>query len=115
MTGALLRDPTGDRLRTFILVLLVMAPLAFGSVHEPAFIPLLVLGSAAGLVSWARGHWARALGVAVPPLPGRRLLLGLHLLVLFQLLPFPPAMLRLLSPGSFSFWIATVIASPIER
>ncbi len=104
MTGALLRDPTAERLRTLVLVLLVAAPLAFGSVHEPAFIPLLVLCGAAGLLSWGRGHWARALGAAVPPVPGRRLLLGLHLLVLFQLIPFPPAVLRLLSPGSFSFY-----------
>lgn len=109
MTGALLRDPTADRLRTLILVLLLGAPLAFGSVHEPAFIPLLVLSGFAGLLSWARGHWARALGVAVPPLPGRRLLLGLHLLVLFQLLPLPPAALRRLSPGSFSFYNDTLL------
>jgi len=104
MTGGLLRDPFAHRFRAFILVLLVAAPLAFGSVHEPAFIPLLVFSSLAGLVSWARGHWSRALGVEVPRVPGRGLLLGLHLLVLFQLLPMPPWLLRLLSPGSYSFY-----------
>jgi O-antigen ligase len=104
MTGALLRDPTTARLRTLVLFLLVAAPLAFGSVHEPAFVPLLVLAGAAGLLSWAHGHWSRALGVPVPPLPGRRLLLALHLLVVFQLVPLPPPLLRLLSPGSFSFY-----------
>ena len=109
MTGALLRDPTADRLRTLILVLLVASPLAFGSVHEPAFIPLLVVAGAVGLLSWARGHWARTLGVVVPFVPGRRLLLGLHLMVLFQLLPLPPSVLRLLSPGSFSFYNDTLL------
>jgi O-antigen ligase len=104
MTGALLRDPAAERLRALVLFLLVAAPLAFGSVHEQAFIPLLLLAGLAGLLSWARGHWRRALGVEVPPLPGRRLLLGLHLLVLFQLLPLPPALLRFSSPGSFSFY-----------
>jgi O-antigen ligase len=104
MTGALLRDPSAEGLRTWILALLVAAPLAFGSVHEPAWIVLLTLGGGAGLVSWGRGHWARALGAAVPPLPGRRLLLGLHLLVVFQLVPLPPPLLRILSPGSFSFY-----------
>src|SRR5262249_30318161 len=91
-----------EGLRTWILALLVAAPLAFGSVHEPAWILLLTLGGGAGLASWARGHWARALGAAVPRLPGRGLLLALHLLVVFQLVPLPPALLRLLSPASFS-------------
>lgn len=104
MTGALLRDPAAERLRTFVLILLVAAPLLFGSVHEPAFVPLLVLSGGAGIFSWARGHWSRALGVLVPPVPGRGLLLGLHLVVLFQVLPLPPAVLKLTSPGSFSFW-----------
>src|SRR4029453_11303284 len=36
--------------------------------------------------------------------PGRRALLLLHGLVLFQLVPLPPWLLRLLSPGSFAFY-----------
>jgi O-antigen ligase len=42
--------------------------------------------------------------MAFPPLPGRRLLVALHGLVLLQLVPWPPAVLRRLSPGSFSFY-----------
>jgi O-antigen ligase len=73
-------------------------------VHEPAFIPLLVIGSIVGIASWARGYWDRAHGIAVPPVTGARLLVGLHALVLVQLLPLPPAVLRVLSPGSHAFY-----------
>jgi O-antigen ligase len=38
------------------------------------------------------------------PLPGARLILALHALVVLQLVPMPPAMLRVVSPGSFSFY-----------
>jgi O-antigen ligase len=81
-----------------------MAPLALGAVHEPAFIPLLAIGSAAGIASWARGYWSRAHGIAVPPVLAGRLLVALHALVLVQLVPLPPAVLRVLSPGSFAFY-----------
>jgi O-antigen ligase len=87
-----------------VLALLAAAPLALGAVHEPAFIPLLAIGSAIGLASWARGHWARAHGFAVPPVGGARLLIALHALVLLQLVPLPPALLRIVSPGSFAFY-----------
>jgi hypothetical protein len=35
---------------------------------------------------------------------GGRLLVALHALVLVQLLPLPPAVLRVVSPGSFAFY-----------
>jgi O-antigen ligase len=40
----------------------------------------------------------------VPALVGGRLLLALHALVAIQLLPLPPALLRVVSPGSFAFY-----------
>jgi O-antigen ligase len=98
------RDAPGDVLRVMVIVLLVAAPLALGSVHEPAFVPLLAVGSAVGLASWARGHWRRAHGGDMPELPGRRPLLALHALVLFQLLPLPVGLLRWVSPGSFIYY-----------
>ena len=91
-------------LRVPVLFLLAAAPLALGAVHEPAFIPLLAIGSAVGLASWARGYWLRAHGIAVPPVAGGRLLVALHALVLVQLVPLPPAVLRVLSPGSFALY-----------
>ena len=84
--------------------MLAAAPLALGSVHEPAFIPLLVIGSTVGLASWARGYWSRAHGIPVPAVAGGRLLIALHALVLLQLLPLPPALLRVVSPGSLAFY-----------
>ena len=91
-------------LRVPVLILLAAAPLALGAVHEPAFIPLLAVGSAIGIASWARGFWLRAHGVEVPPVEGGRLLVALHALVLLQLVPLPPAVLRVLSPGSHAFY-----------
>src|SRR5258708_14210935 len=106
-------DRAGDGRRAPRRAPLPAAPLAFGSVHEPAFIPLLGLAGAGGLFSWARGHWARSLGADVPPVPARRLLLALHLLVLIQLVPLPPFLLRLVSPGSFSFYNDTLLMPPL--
>ena len=99
-------DPPGGLLvlRVPVLFLLAAAPLALGAVHEPAFIPLLVIGSTVGIASWARGYWSRAHGIAVPAVAGGRLLVALHALVLVQLVPLPPAVLRAVSPGSFAFY-----------
>ncbi len=97
-------DPAGDALRVGVLVLLAAGPFLFGAVHEPVFIPLLVGCAFAGLVSWSRARRGQAPGAPLPALPGGRLLLALHLLVLFQLLPFPPSLLRVVSPGSFAFY-----------
>ncbi len=115
MNGAGLPDRAAPVLRFVVLALLVAAPLAFGSVHEPAFIPLLALSSLAGIVSWAKGHWARALGSSVPKLPGRAALLALHVLVLVQLVPLPPWLLRFISPGSFSFYNDRLLLLPLVQ
>jgi len=93
-------DLKGIIVRSAVLVMLASAPLAFGAVHESAWIPLLVAAYALGLVCWLRAR-RDAQGRA---LPGSRLLLALHGLVLLQLLPLPPRLLALLSPGSFSFY-----------
>jgi len=90
--------------RSAVLSLLVAAPLAFGSVHRPAYIPLIVVAIASGMASWGHGHWARAHGIAVPRVPATKLLLALHVLVLFQLVPLPPSLLKAVSPGSFAFY-----------
>jgi O-antigen ligase len=100
------KDTALAALRVGVLVLLAAGPLLSGAVHEPVFIPLLVGYGLTGLASWSRARADRgqASGASIPELPGNRILLALHLLVLFQLLPFPPAVLRLVSPGSFAFY-----------
>jgi len=92
-----------DALRGLIIAALVLAPLALGSVTEAAFVPLLVVCFVVGLVSWARGHVRRTLGDDVDEVPLAAPLLAFCALVLFQLLPLPPFLLRRLSPGSFAF------------
>ena len=92
--------PHGARpLSVLLLGLLGAAPLLAGAVHEPVFVPLVAGCAVAGLLALGR-----AAGGERAPLPGGRLLLALHALVLLQLVPRPPAVLRVLSPGSFSFY-----------
>jgi O-antigen ligase len=95
--------PDGARpLRVLVLVLLGAGPLLAGAVHEPVFVPLLVASAAAGIAAHQRARPGE--GHERSPLPGARLLLALHALVLVQLVPLPPAVLRVVSPGSFSFY-----------
>jgi O-antigen ligase len=94
----------GIALRAVILAALLAAPLALGSVHEQAFVPLLGLSAAAGLAASWRSRRAASAGAPAIEVAGGRLLLALHALVLLQLVPIPPALLRLVSPGSFAFY-----------
>jgi O-antigen ligase len=104
MTAGRRRDRGGDALRVAVLALLVLAPLLAGAVHEPVFVPLLVGCALAGLLSLWRARRARAAWAHVPEVPAWRFLLAAHGLVLLQLVPLPPRVLRLVSPGSFSFY-----------
>jgi O-antigen ligase len=85
------------------LLMLTAAPLAFGAVEESAWIPLLCGAFLLGLASFLRSARDRHAG-EVLGLPGTRILLGLNALVLFQLVPLPPRVLAVVSPGSFSFY-----------
>jgi O-antigen ligase len=96
-----------------VLVLLAAGPFLAGAVHEPIFIPLLAGCALAGLASWLRARRVTAGATPAAPVPGRRLLTGLHLLVLAQLVPLPPAILRLVSPGSFAYY-DTLSLLPLE-
>jgi O-antigen ligase len=89
-------------LRLLVVGALVLAPLLFGAVHPFAYRPLLGIAFLAGAWSWARGHFRRSQGEWVPELPGHGPLWALLGLVLLQLLPLPPELLRLVSPGSYA-------------
>ena len=93
----------GSLSRAAALTLLIAAPLAFGAVHREAYPPFLGLAAFAGIASLVRAWWSRRDGMAVPSLPGRRLLLALNLLVLFQVTPLPPLVVRFLSPTAFTY------------
>jgi hypothetical protein len=94
----------GASSRAAALVLLVAAPLAFGSVHREAYPVFLATAAFSGLASLARAAWCRRHGQALPRVPGARLLLALNLLVLIQATPLPAAAVRVLSPTSFSYY-----------
>jgi O-antigen ligase len=104
MTAGHRRDRSGDALRFGLLGLLALAPLLAGAVYEVVFVPLLVGCGVVGLLSAWRARQARAGWAHVPEVPGWRILLAAHVLVLLQLLPLPPRVLRVVSPGSFSFY-----------
>ena len=89
-------------LRLPVMGALFLAPLLFGAVHPFAYRPLLGIAFLAGAWSWARGHFLRSQGERVPELPGRGPLWALLGLVLLQLMPLPPDLLRLVSPGSYA-------------
>jgi O-antigen ligase len=103
------RERGARSLRVLVLVLLGAAPLLAGAVHAPVFVPLLAGSAVAGIAAHlrARRDPARA------PLPAGRLILALHALVVLQLVPLPPAMLRVLSPGSFSFYSDHLLLPPL--
>ena len=90
--------------RWTVLVALALAPLAIGCGYPAGYIPLLAVTFAAGAYSLYREAKQRRDGVAVPPLPGDRALVVLMGLVAFQLVPLPPSVLKILSPGSFAFY-----------
>jgi O-antigen ligase len=92
-----------DAVRWTVLFLLVAAPLALGSVHPPAYLPLVAASLVLGVVSFARARRRRAGGHVVPPVPGTRLILAFHALVVLQLVPLPPFLLGVLSPGTARF------------
>ena len=92
----------GAWIQGLLLSALAVAPLAIGSIHPAAYVPLLAVLYLTGVASWFRGRVARALGTDSPPPPGWKVLLGLHGVVAIQLIPLPPAVLGWLSPGSYA-------------
>jgi O-antigen ligase len=90
-------------LRWALLLLLVAAPLALGSVHPPAYIALLTLSLGLAALSSVFTRQRLSRGALVPRLPCRGLILALLGLVSFQLVPLPPAVLAVLSPGTLRF------------
>jgi O-antigen ligase len=91
-----------------VLLLLAAGPLLAGAVHEPVFVPLLAVASLAGVVAL----WS-ARGAPRPKLPGLKLALGLIALALVQLVPLPPAVLRIVSPGTYAFHDQTLLVRPL--
>jgi O-antigen ligase len=90
--------------RWSILTALGLAPLAVGSRYPAAYVPLLLVAFAGGAYSLYREYRLRRSGRAVAPVPGVRPLLGLLAIVAIQMVPLPPRLLAIVSPGSFAFY-----------
>ena len=90
--------------RLTTLLSLAVAPFAIGCRYPPAYVPLLVVVFGAGAYSLYRETAQRRAGVVMAAVPGERVLLALIAVVALQLVPLPPALLRVVSPGSFSFY-----------
>ena len=84
--------------RVAVLAVLAVGPLLAGAVHAVVYAPILAVFALAGLLAW------RLDDGLVGALPGRRLLLAAHGLVLLQLVPLPRAILGFASPGSLAYW-----------
>jgi len=104
----------GTALRFLLLALLGLAPLLAGAVHEPVLVPLLAGCALAGAAAWSRARRHRRHGRLLQPLPGARWLLAAHGLVCLQLVPLPPALLRLVSPGSYAFYDRLLLNPPLR-
>lgn len=103
----------GSLLRWGILALLALAPLLVGAVHEPVFVPLLLGCGLAGVLAWRRSR-AAVLAGREPPLPGARWLVAALALVIFQLVPLPAPVLRLVNPGSYAFYDRLQLVPPLR-
>jgi O-antigen ligase len=97
-----------------ILALLVASPLVLGATSRPVVV-LLVGCFVVGISAWIRARRSATDAAPTTPLPGRGLLLSLHALVLVQLVPMPPAVLRLVSPGSFSLYNDSLLLPPLTE
>jgi hypothetical protein len=84
------------------LASLLGSPFAFGAANLTVWGPLtwLWIGLGACALSVTRGTEDRSRVDRFRPMP--RLMIALHLLFAVQLLPLPPSVLRVLSPGSFA-------------
>ncbi len=89
-------------LRGSCVAIVFVAPFFFGATPYWVYGPLLALVAACGLVSWIVSR-RRNSPAPPPPAPAVRLLGAFAALVAFQLLPLPPVVLRLLSPGTYAY------------
>jgi O-antigen ligase len=90
-------------LRAALTVVLTLAPLLFGAFFPWVFGPLHMVAYTCGLAVLWTGSRVRAAGGMLPPLPGRRALVAFVAFVALQLVPLPPALLKVLSPGTYAF------------
>ena len=108
------RDDAGNGLRIVLLVALVLTPFLFASFYPWVFGPFHVISCAAGLLTLWRGSRLRASGRHLAPLPAAPALTAFVGVILVQLVPLPPSLLRLLSPGTYEFHSRQMLLPPLN-
>ena len=108
------RDVAGAGLRLVLLVALFLTPFLFSAFYYWVFGPFHVIACAAGLLTLWRGARLRASGVHLSPLPAARALCAFVGVILVQLVPLPPSLLRLLSPGTYEFHSRQMLLPPLK-
>ena len=83
---------------TLIFLILIISPLAYGSVHQPSFAFIFLIISILFILSFAPRPQTIKEFLSLP-----LSLLGLSFLfiLIFQLIPLPPSLLRLISPETY--------------
>jgi len=107
------REVAGNRLRIVLLAVLVLAPLLFGAFFDWVFGPFHAVVCAAGLLTLWSGARVRASGGHLSPLPAAPALGAFVGVVLAQLVPLPPSLLRLVSPGTHEFHSRQMLLPPL--
>ena len=108
------RDVAGNGLRVVLLGTLVLAPFLFGVFYPWVFGPFHAAAWATGLFTLWRGARLRASGGDQSPLPAGPALCAFAGFVLGQLVPLPPGLLHLLSPGTYEFHSRQMLLPPLK-
>lgn len=108
------RDVAGNGLRITLLVALVLTPFLFASFYYWVFGPVHVLSGAAGLYVLFRVKELQTRGVDLPPLPAARAIAAFFGVILVQLVPLPPFLLRFVSPGTYEFHSRQMLLPPLK-
>ena len=108
------RDVAGNGLRIVLLVALVLTPFLFASFYPWVFGPFHAISFAAGLLTLWRGSRLRASGRHLAPLPAAPALTVFVGVILVQLVPLPPSLLRFSSPGTYEFHSRQMLLPPLK-
>jgi O-antigen ligase len=108
------RDVVRTGIRISLLAALVLTPFLFASFYPWVFGPFHALACLAGMLTAWRQVRLRGSAAPLLDLPGAHALLVFVGIVLAQLLPLPPLLLRLVSPGTFEFHSQQMLLPPLK-
>ena len=105
-------DMINKAIQLILIILFIFTPVAFGSMELWAF-SLMELGILLVIVLWATQNLARSSGLGVRSLKYEILFICLFLIiVIFQLIPFPSGIVKILSPKTYELRHALAGSTP---